>query len=241
MKTFIILLKTEMLMAVREFSGVLFGILLPAGITLLLGFIYSGSSGGGRGLQQAFGGLAAAGLCSFGLMGFPLTMADYRGKKILKSFKLTPVSPFVLLSAMASSNLIFSLLSLLLVSGIAVFVFGFSPGGSLLVFMALYLFAAGSVFATGMLIAGIASDYRKAGILCSAVFFPAFFLSGTTVPADIMPRGLRIAAEFLPLTQAVKLLSSASQGLPLDRGAVIITAAVFAAGVFLSIKTFRWE
>lgn len=42
MKTIKVLFKTEWILAIREFSGVLFGVLLPAGLILLLGVIYQG-------------------------------------------------------------------------------------------------------------------------------------------------------------------------------------------------------
>ena len=48
-------------------------------------------------MQQSFGAFVAVGICATGLMGLPLTIADYRDKKILKRFKATPVDPGLLL------------------------------------------------------------------------------------------------------------------------------------------------
>ncbi len=84
MKTIKVLFKTEWILAIREFSGVLFGVLLPAGLILLLGVIYQGEMVEQETysrIQQAFGAVITIGICATGLMGIPLTITSYREKK----------------------------------------------------------------------------------------------------------------------------------------------------------------
>lgn len=112
MKKLLILFKTEFTLSVREFSGVLFGLIMPVGIMLLLGFIQGAPYSMAR---QSFPAVASIGICATGLMGIPLAIAAYREKKILKFFKVTPTSPFLLLGAQFLNNMIFAILSTSLV------------------------------------------------------------------------------------------------------------------------------
>ena len=119
MKRLFTLFKTELTLSVREFSGVLFGLIMPVGIMLLLGVLhgdkpaYEGASF--TLVQQSFAAVATIGICATGLMGIPLSIAAYREKKILKHFKVTPTSPFLLLGAQFLTNLVFAVVSSLLV------------------------------------------------------------------------------------------------------------------------------
>ena len=48
-------------------------------------------------------------------MGLPLVISDYRQKKILKRFKITPSSPLLLLSVQVAIYMIYSLIALVLI------------------------------------------------------------------------------------------------------------------------------
>ncbi len=72
MKRLWILYKTEMKLALREFSGILFGIMLPVGIILIMGTIFGEKTVEGQTytqLQRAIGGVITVGLCATGLWG----------------------------------------------------------------------------------------------------------------------------------------------------------------------------
>lgn len=247
MKALIVLFETNMKLAVREFSGVLFGILLPMGIMLLLGIIYGGKSAFPGAdytlMQQAFAGVTAVGICASGLMGLPLTLADYREKKVLKRFKVTPTSPGVMLAAQVGTSLVFAVISSLLVWLTAKLFFGYSMPGSALLFIGAYGLVVLSIFSIGMVITSVSRNIKTVNLLCSLIYFPMFFLSGATIPYEIMPRGLQWAADFMPLTQGIKLLKGISLNTPLESTAapVLILAATGILGILISLKTFRWE
>ena len=65
-------------------------------------------------MEQSFGAVIAIGIGATGLMGLPLALADYRHKKVLKRFVVTPVSPAVLLFVQFFVNLLVSLLCLVM-------------------------------------------------------------------------------------------------------------------------------
>ena len=246
MKALIVLFKTELILAVREFSGVLFGLIMPFGIMLLMGTIY-GNKPAYPGaeftrLQQALPAVMTIGICSTGLMGIPLTIATYREKKILKRFKVTPTSPLLLLGAQFLNNLVFAALSGLLVL-ITALHFGYTLKGSFTVFMGCALLVLFAIYSLGMLIASLSQNMKTANFLCTLVYFPMLFLSGATVPFEIMPAGLQNISRIMPLTQGILLLKGVSLDIPgfIPVKPVIILVITGLVSLILSVKTFRWE
>jgi ABC-2 type transport system permease protein len=69
------------------------------------------------------------------------------------------------------------------------------------------------------------------------------FLSGATVPYEIMPKGLQIAANIFPLTQGIKLLKAVVLGVPAQdfRVQLMVMIALSVVGILISIKCFKWE
>ena len=247
MKTLAVLFKTEMKLAVREFSGVLFGILLPMGIMVLLGIIF-GDKPAAPGasftlVQQAFAGVTAVGICASGLMGLPLTLSSYREKKILKRFKATPTSPALMLAVQVLCSMVFALASSLLVWLAAKIFFGYKMPGSRVSFLGAYILVLSAIYAIGMVITSVSKNMKTANLLCSLIYFPMFFLSGGTIPYEIMPRGLQRVSDILPLTQGIKLLKSTSLGLPSESTLlpVLILLVTAVIGIGISVRTFRWE
>ena len=82
---------------------------IPLVVLILLGVIY-GNKPASPGaeytfLEQPFGVLTTIAICAGGVMGLPLVVSDYRNKKIWKRFKVTPVSPAMILAVQVPSLL----------------------------------------------------------------------------------------------------------------------------------------
>jgi ABC-2 type transport system permease protein len=124
-----VVLKTELKIATRNPDMILFGIVMPVGVMLLLGFISKPEA-----IARDFGGVVCFGLCASGLMGLPLTLSDYRHRKVLKRFRVTPASPGLLLAAQAVVQCAYVAVSAGAVFLIARFAFGVriegGPGAS---------------------------------------------------------------------------------------------------------------
>ena len=247
MKTLYRLFRIEFILAVREFSGVLFGMIMPAGIIVLLGIIYGDrpafAGAGYTLLQQALPAVATVGICATGLMGIPLTISAYREKKILKRFRVTPTSPGLLLGAQVLSNLVFSLISGLLVFMTAAALFNYRLAGSPVLLAGSWLLVTSAVYSIGMLTASVSGTMKTANLLTTIIYFPMLFLSGATIPYEIMPDALQKASSIMPLTQGIILLKSVSLG-NYDSGIVkpviILSATAVICGI-AAVKTFRWE
>ena len=229
--------KTEAKLSLRGGDMILFGIFMPIGIVLLMGFITKPET-----LASSFGGIASIGMLASGLMGIPLTISSYRHSKILKRYCVTPTSPLLLLFSNTMYQLLFTLVSGLLVTLIAVLGFKVQVA-SWYNFIGSFLFAIFVTFSFGYLIASVSPDEKMTGNLCSLFYFPALFLSGSTVPYAIMPNGLKIFANIFPITHTNLFLESAVSGESVSFSlARIIPLAVIAIICYaVSVKKFKWE
>lgn len=247
MRAFNALFKSEFTLSVRDMNIPIFGIIFPVIVAVIIGLV-SGTKPAFEGasysfIEQSFGGFAAIAVCATALMGLPLLVADYRQKKILKRFMVTPVSPGKLLIVQVLVNLIMSALSLALIYIVCALFWGYRMDGSAGLFLLSWLLVLVSMYSIGMMLASVSPNMKTASMLCSLVYFPMLFFSGATIPYEIMPRGAQAVMDFLPLTQGIKLLKASSLGLPADNVtlSIIVLGAIAVVCAVLSLRFFRWE
>ncbi|MCB8818058.1 ABC transporter permease [Desulfosporosinus shakirovi] len=247
MKAFSTLFKTELKLSLRGMDMFIFAICMPIVMIVILGIIF-GSKPAFDGaeytfLEQSFGAVATIAICAGGVMGLPLVVSDYRHKKILKRFKVTPVSPALILAVQVAIYALYSVASLILVYAVATIFFGYQMSGSWLQFLGAYFLVMLSMFSMGLLVGGVAPDIKTASVLASVLYFPMLIFSGATLPYEVMPVALQKVADILPLTQGIKLLKAASLDLPIDSVLlpVIMMIALAVTCIGVSIRFFRWE
>ncbi len=247
MKAFRILLKNEGKLSLRGMDMFIFAICMPVVVTVLIGILL-GDKPAAEGspytfFEQSFGAISTIAICAGGVMGLPLLISDYRHRKILKRFQVTPAHPVLLLGVHAAIYALYSLASLVLITVISVLFFNFRLPGSWLSFLGAYLLVMFSMFSIGFLVGGLAPDSKTAGMIASLLYFPMLIFSGATLPYEIMPVGMQKAVDFMPLTQGIALLKTAALGVPFENAymaaAVIIVIGVICTG--LSISFFKWE
>ena len=247
MKTFRTMLKNELKLSLRGMDMFIFAICVPLVVLIILGVIYGNKPAYDNAeysfLEQSFGAISTISICAGGVMGLPLVVSDYRNKKILKRFKVTPVSPAMILSVQVVIYTIYALVSLLLVYLTAKLIFGFQLSGNILHFISGYFLVMLSIFSIGMMVGGVAPNTKIAGIIASILYFPMLIFSGATLPYEVMPPALQKVADVLPLTQGIKLLKAASLGLPVDSVFVpiIVMAALAVICIAVSLRFFKWE
>ena len=247
MKTFKTMLKNEMKLSLRDMNMVIFAICIPLVVLIILGVIYGNKPAYDGAaytfLEQSFGALTTIAVCAGGVMGLPLVVSDYRNRKILKRFKVTPVSPAMILAVQVVIYTIYSVASLILLYIVSTLFFGFHMGGSMIAFLGGYLLVMLSIFSIGMMVGGISPNSQTASVIASLLYFPMLIFSGATLPYEVMPSALQKAADILPLTQGIKLLKAASLGLPIENVFVPIIVMVVLAALCIgvSLRFFKWE
>ena len=245
MKRFLKLYLIEQKLALRSGDMLLFGVAMPVGVMILINMI-AGSKQAGEGftyLESSFASLIAVGICAAAFMAIPLTIADYRDKKILKHFFTTPCSPMWILGSDVFCAAGTALLSAVSVAFVSVVFLGYEMRGNVLAFMGSWFLTLVSMFSIGLLMASLCRTVKSVNTVTTLVYFPMLFLSGATIPYELFPSGLQKVAGVLPLTQGIKLMKAVSMGVELEG---VWKIAVLLVGITLictvvSVKTFRWE
>lgn len=245
MKRFLKLYLIEQKLGLRSGDMLLFGVAMPVGIMILINMI-AGSKQAGEGftyLDSSFASLIAVGICAAAFMAIPLTIAEYRDKKILKHFFTTPCSPMWILGSdllCAGGTALLSAISVALVS---VVFLGYKMQGNILAFMGSWLLTLLSMFSIGLLMASLCRTVKSVNAVTTLVYFPMLFLSGATIPYELFPSGLQKVADVLPLTQGIKLMKAVSMGAEIENiwKTVVLLLVITLICTVISVKTFRWE
>jgi ABC-2 type transport system permease protein len=247
MGAFRTMFKTELKLSIRGMDMIIFAIAMPVVVVIILG-ILCGNKPAFEGaeytfLAQSFGAVASIAISAGGVMGLPLVVSDYRNKKILKRFKVTPTSPVLILAVQIAIYALYSIASLILVYATATLFFNYQFSGSWIQFLGAYFLVMISMFSIGMLVGGVAPNIKIASVLASVLYFPMLIFSGATLPYEVMPTALQRVADVMPLTQGIKLLKSTSIGLPIDNVLVPVVVMTLIALVCTStsIRFFKWE
>lgn len=245
MKRFLKLYIIEQKLALRSADMLIFGVAMPVGIMILINMI-AGQKQATEGftyLQSSFASLIAVGICAAAFMGIPLTIADYRDKKILKHFFTTPCSPVWILGSDILCAGVTALLSAISVALVSVVFLGYEMKGNAFAFMGSWLITLVSMFSIGLLMASLCKTIKSVNAVTSLVYFPMLFLSGATIPYELFPRGLQKVADVLPLTQGIKLMKAVSMGAALEDvwKIVVMLVGITVICTVISVKTFRWE
>lgn len=246
MKRFLTFLKVEGKLSLRCPDGIIFGIGMPVGMLLLIAVVAGSQSAGGAQysfLQSAFAALLTVGICATAFMGLPLTIADYRDKKILKHFFATPIRPFMILSVQMVIGMLTAILSAALVTILAVFGFGYRMEGNPLLFIGAFLLVMFSMYSIGMIIASLCKTVKIANVVTTFVYFPMLFLSGATIPFELFPDTVQRVCNILPLTHGIKLLKAVSLDMwSSDIWISVALLVVFAVvGCIISVVSFKWD
>ena len=225
----------------------IFAICMPVVVVIILGAVFGNRPAFDGAeytfLEQSFGAVSTISICAGGVMGLPLVVSDYRSRKILKRFKVTPTSPALILAVQVVIYALYSITSLILVYATGAIFFGYQLYGSWLQFLGAYLLVMLSMFSIGLLVGGIAPNIKIASAAASLLYFPMLIFSGATLPYEVMPVALQKIADILPLTQGIKLLKAASLGLPIDSVFIPVVVMIVIAVICttVSLRFFKWE
>ena len=245
MKRFLKLYVIEQKLALRSGDMLLFGVAMPVGIMILINMI-AGQKQAGEGftyLESSFASLVAVGICAAAFMGIPLTIADYRDKKILKHFFTTSCSPMWILGSDVLFGAVTAMLSATSVSLVSVIFLGYKVRGNILGFVGAWFLTLVSMFSIGLLMASLCRTVKSVNAVTTLVYFPMLFLSGATIPYELFPSGLQKVSNVLQLTQGIKLMKAVSMGMKMDSiwKTVVLLVGITLVCTMISVKTFRWE
>ena len=227
MKRFFTFLKTELKLSVRDMNMPIFAVIMPLAVFVILGIIYGTKPAYDDAdytfLEQSFGAAGAIAICAGGLMGLPQAVSGLRELKILKRFRVTPVSPVFVLGVELSMYIVYCIVSLVTLAAAAL-LWGVRLRGSLLAFLGSWALTMLSTLSIGMLVGGVAKDSKQASVIASILYFPMLIFSGTTLPIEVMPPVMQQIVSFFPLTQGLTLMKHTFLGI--GTGSVLLPEVI---------------
>lgn len=176
-------------------------------------------------------------------MGLPLVVSEYRERKILKRFQVTPVSPTKLLFVELSIYVIYCIVSMITLIPVAMIFWKVTIHGSWLAFLGSWFLTMISTLSIGMMVGGLAKNSKSASVIASLLYFPMLVFSGTTLPFEVMPKVIQKIVSVFPMTQGIQLMKATFLGQSTDniQLPVIVMGTVIILCTGVSIKYFKWE
>jgi ABC-2 type transport system permease protein len=231
----------------REPIATFFTLAFPPLLVLLFGAMYGNDPspiyGGYGAMDITMPAYTALILGTIGLLGVPITTSGYREQGVLRRFRATPMRPLTYIIADLLTNLIMTLLGMIILIGVGWALYKVRFEGHVLSVFVAVVFSGLTMFSIGYLIASLAPGARTAQVIGMVIFYPMMFLSGASIPLEVMPEGVRRISDFLPLTHVVTLL----RGLWFGEGwgehltEVLVLAGILVVGAGLAARFFRWE
>lgn len=231
----------------REPIAALFTIFYAPIMLVLFGSIYGNDPTplfGGQGtVDVSTPAYIALIIVTVGLISLPIDIAVSREKGVLRRYWATPLHPLAYLVSTVVTYLAMALVGVFLLVLVGRLGWNLHFEGNALSVLGGFLLGACSFLALGFLVASLAPTARLTQTVGMVLAFLMMFISGATVPLEILPKGVQQVAEFVPLTHVVKLLRGLWSG-----GAwgdvwvsAVVLVGVLIVGAGLSAFLFRWE
>jgi imidazolonepropionase-like amidohydrolase/ABC-type multidrug transport system permease subunit len=242
MRPYIALFKNNMRLTMRDRSALFFNYLFP--FIFFFAFAELFHAGTGMGIAYFVGTVLTMGILGNGLWGAGMRAVQEREQNILRRYKVTPITPLpILVAAMISGWLIYLPVVVILLL-LAHFGYAMPVPQNLISLFVMASLGVCAFRAIGLILAAVTNTMQEATILIQLLYMPMLFLSGTTIPAAILPNWAQTLAEFLPASYLVTGFQGIfyrKQNLMdnlLPVGALVITIVV---GLFFATQLFRWE
>lgn len=240
------ILRFEAKRMMRNFVPVFFALAFPVMMLLIFGGIYGNKPSvqfGGRGVvDSSVPAYLVLVVSVTGLMSFPLGLAEYRDRAVLKRFRSTPAKASSFLFAQGIINLILSLVGACLLVLVGFAIFGLHRPQQIAMTIFVLLAVTTAMYSIGAVVAALARSERAATAAANLIYFPMIFLSGATIPLSIFPSTMRTISDVIPATYGVKLLQhvwlGSATNILLDCLVISVTIVI---GFFVSVLAFRWE
>lgn len=231
----------------REPIATFFTIFFAPLMLVLFGLIY------GNEPTETFGGLGSMDvtvpaylgiiIVTVGLIGLPIQTSVNRELGILRRYRATPLRPLTYIVADVTSYWVMALTGVVVLVVVGKLAYDVRFEGSIPSVLAGFTLSTLAFLAIGFLLASIAPSARVAQAVGMVVAYPMMFLSGATIPYELLPSTVQRIADFLPLTYVVRLMRGLWFGEPWSAHwpeVAVLTGILVVCGV-ISARFFRWE
>lgn len=242
--SFLKLLRMQWKFALREPLGLGMGIIFPVLLLIVFGLIgeFVGGDFSGLSLFDLYvPTIIVIGLISIAVYSVPISLVRDREVGWLRRLSTTPLSPQKLLLSLLVVNLIYGIISVIIVILGSIYIFGAPLHINAFYFAISIILTILVMFSLGLLVAAITPTQRYVQGLSGALFFPLLFFSGLWVQPVMVGEPLQSIMYYSPAGAAVRslLYSVFNQPPPyLELVTMVVYTVVFSA---LAVKYFRWQ
>lgn len=225
-------IQMEAILFVREFFGFFFTFCFPPIMLLIFGSIYgnepSAMFGGLGSMDVTVPSYVAMVIGVTGLMCFPLTLAEYKEKMVYKRFDATPAGKGVVIGAQIIVNFVMAVFGIVLLVVLGKAVYNIQIEGNAIAIAGAVLLSIAAIFSLGFFVTAISRDTKITNLICYLMYFVMLFVSGASLPSEMLPETMRNVSKVLPLTHVVDLMKGVFAGKPIQDywGAVLVLAAL---------------
>lgn len=235
MKTYVKLIRIDLMLALRDKSVLFFNYLFP----LFFFFAFAALMD----VTFVVSMVLTLGILGNGLFGAGMRLVQERDNNILRRFKVAPISPTPILVASVVTGWLLYLPAVVLVLGLSL-LYGMALPDRLLdlfLIVTIGLFAFRSI---GLILASVANSVQEVNILIQLFYVPMLFLSGALFPLTFLPAWLQMFAQYIPatyLTIGIQGVLLKGEGFLENLVPALGLALTLLLGLFISAKLFRWE
>jgi ABC-2 type transport system permease protein len=176
--------------------------------------------------------------------GLSIQLVTFREMGILRRFRLAPVGAGAMLASSILSNYFLTLPTVLIEFALAKWTLHMDAWGNLLSVWIMVTLGSVTFAALGLIVASVTNTMQTTQAVNNLIWSAFLFLSGATLPLQILPKWLQHFSFYLPATYLVTSLQSAMIGNvgPEHLGPAIVSLLSTAAIAFvISQQLFRWE
>jgi len=173
----------------------------------------------------------------------PIALSNYRERGILRRFRTTPVHRLTLLGVQMLLQFIVTLLGMLLLILIGELVFGIRFEGRVVSYLLSFSLSCLSFFSFGLVLGSLLPNVRVANLVGNVLLLPMIYLSGATIPNEVMSPELRSFQRFIPLSHVVSLLQGLWVGdaWSAHQTELVVLGCILVVSIIIAVMIFRWE
>jgi ABC-2 type transport system permease protein len=234
----VIMLRRNFKHTLRNPVTVFNAIIMPIVMMLMFVYVFGGALnvGGGDYIDYATPGMVMMAL-AYGLSATAVAVNSDMTKGIINRFKVMDVSRSAVLTGHVVSTMVRTAVAITAIIGVA-FLFGFSPNGSLVHWLAAVGVLLLVIFAVSWLTVafGLAAKTQESAGFATVPLIMLPFFSSAIVPADKMGPGIREFAHYQPFTSIIESVRGFFAGTP-DNGQ---TLAAIAWSLGIAVVGYVW-
>jgi ABC-2 type transport system permease protein len=140
------------------------------------------------------------------MTGLPGAISQEKEVGTMDGMMVAPINRLSIILGKTLAQTARGLLQGVIILGLAIWLFGVTIQGSVLLVFGLLLLGVFSFVGLGIVMTSVAKDQQTASMLMTTLLFPMMFLSGVFFPIQQMPWYMQDISKVLPLTYAVNAL-----------------------------------